>query len=477
MTKIYLKIFIGFWAINILTVIGQNIWVHWIAPNPESQFLARRETDPVDRYAIRGLNSTVEGLIHYRLGFIRGAVGNAPEWIFRRVYLVDEDGHELRDRDIIPPVATVLKELTATAPYFRINIDGQAYAGRYVLLPDGENIRIVSFSTPYQNRMVAWRFNFNNNWVLYLISILVSGSACFLFARHASRDIHVLQAATQEIAKGDLSVRLAPKFATRKDEMAELSRDFDNMTARLEKSMQEQKRLIKDVSHELRSPLARLQFALSVAQQRSQNQGVQQDLEKVRHAADYLNDIITTILSFPTSEKDTWELDDTLDIRTLLETLCDEFKNEATEKNVTIVFHPHVEEALVDTYSNTLMGVFENVLRNALHYTLANTTIEVELHTRGTQVEVAIADQGPGVAAEELADIFEPFYRTDEARDRSSGGYGLGLSIAQRTVKLHGGNIFAKNRPAGGLQVSVTLPGSQHSLSTNDLDPSHSAIN
>ena len=477
MSKIYLKIFVGFWAINILTVIGQNIYVHWVNPNPESEVLSRYESDPTDRFAVRGLNLTVDAVIHSRLKNLRDGVSQAPEWIFRRIFIVDEHGEDLRKREISPEIANILAQLSPSTPYYRINVGEQAYAARYVLLPDGENLRIVSFSTPTHGRMVSWRLNFLSSWRLYLISILVSGTACLIFARHMSRDIHTLQKATQDIAKGDLSVRVAPQFASRKDEIAELSRDFDNMTARLEKSMHEQKRLIKDVSHELRSPLARLQFALSIAQQRSVDDSVQVDLEKVRHAADYLNDIITTILSFPTNETETWELQDTLDIRTLLETLCEEFEQEANEKGVKIVFKSHIEEALVDTYSNTLIGVFENVLRNALHYTLANTTIEVDLSSADDQIAVAIADQGPGVAEEELADIFEPFYRTDEARDRSSGGYGLGLSIAQRTVFLHGGTVNANNRRGGGLQVTVTLPCSEHSIQQSGQEQAHPAYN
>ena len=451
-----------------MTVIGQNMYVHWVGPNYEAELLSRFETDPTDRFAVRGLHLTVEGLIHYRLNELREGLPQASEFVFRRVYIVDENGRDLRDREITQPIATVLRELTVTRPYYRINIDGQAYAGRYVLLPDGENLRIVSFSTPLHGRLVSWRRNFMSSWRLYLISVLVSGTACLIFARHMSRDIQSLQKATQDIAKGDLSVRVAPQFASRKDEIAELSRDFDNMTTRLEKSMQEQKRLIKDVSHELRSPLARLQFALSIAQRHNTSSDVKDDLEKVRHAADYLNDIITTILSFPTNETETWNLEDTLDVRILLETLCSEFTEEAREKQVAIVFNSETDEALADTYSNTLMGVFENIIRNALHYTLPNTRIDVDLSIRSNQIQVLVADQGPGVAENELADIFEPFYRTDEARDRSSGGYGLGLSIAQRTVSLHGGTITANNRRQGGLVVTVTLPISKHSIPGSD---------
>lgn len=475
MTKIYIKIFIGFWAINILTVLGHNAYVHWVNPDAQSRLLAQYEDSPYDRFAVRGLNNTIDALMHYNLSGLRRSIPQVEDWIFRQVYIVDELGNDLRGREITPIINEVLGMIGPGNPYYMTSERGQSYAARYILLPDGNGLKIVSFSTPTYGRYVQWRLYLRSNWVLYLISLLISGTACLFFARHMSRDFHALQQATKDIARGDLSVRVAPRFADRKDEIAELSRDFDNMTARLDKSMREQKRLIKDVSHELRSPLARLQFALGVAQQRS-NESAQAELEKARSAADYLNDIITTILSFPTNEAETWELDDVVDINPMLESLCQDLADQAHQKGVKITFNSSVPDALVATYSNTLIGVFENILGNALHYTHPNTTVAMSVAKEGQCYLIAVRDQGPGVKDEQLMDIFEPFYRTDEARDRASGGYGLGLSIAQRTVQLHGGTIRARNHPQGGLVVDVRLPvGDFDAFAHEDYVPAKSA--
>ncbi|MCW8193316.1 HAMP domain-containing protein [Proteobacteria bacterium 005FR1] len=475
MTKIYIKIFIGFWAINIMTVLGHNAYVHWVNPDAESRLLAQYEDSPYDRFAVRGLNKTIDTVMHYNLSGLRRSIPQVDEWIFRRVFIVDELGNDLRGREISPIISEILGMIGPNNPYYITSEQGQSYAARYILLPDGNGLRIVSFSTPFHGRYVQWRLYLRSNWVLYLISLLISGTACLIFARHMSRDFHALQQATKDIAKGDLSVRVAPRFADRKDEIAELSRDFDNMTARLDKSMREQKRLIKDVSHELRSPLARLQFALGIAQQRS-NESAQAELEKARNAADYLNDIITTILSFPTNDTEVWDLDDVVDINSMLESLCRDLTDQAEQKDVRITFDSSVPDALVATYSNTLVGVFENILGNALHYTHPNTTVAMSVQTEGDYYLIAVRDQGPGVKDEQLKDIFEPFYRTDEARDRASGGYGLGLSIAQRTVQLHGGTIMAHNHPQGGLVVEVRLPmGDFGSFAHEDYIPAKSA--
>jgi len=459
MTKTYLKIFIGFWLINIVTILLHNIWEHWFDLGPANE-LVQYDDNPYDQFAIRALNATISSTINWEIDAIRIGVGSAPEYIFGRVFIIDSNGKDLRNREIPEKIQEILSHLAPMTPFYKTSEEEQTYAGRYIILPDGNPIRIVSFSTPSYGRRVLWQLYFIRNWQFFLISILISGTVCFVFARHMSRDFRALRNATNDIAKGDLSVRLGPKLGNRKDEIAELGRDFDNMAARLEKSMHEQKRLIKDVSHELRSPLARIQVALGIAQQKTISPDVATQLDKVSNAADYLNDIITTILSFPTTEADSWELSDVIDIKMLVESISNDFTDEAQQKQVKIDFQSETDEALVATYGNTLIGVFENILRNALHYTYSNSTITVTIcKTPDHHCSITIADEGPGVPEKELTDIFEPFYRTDQARDRASGGYGLGLSIAQRTIELHKGTIIASNRKdKSGLSMAVTLP-------------------
>jgi two-component system sensor histidine kinase CpxA len=213
------------------------------------------------------------------------------------------------------------------------------------------------------------------------------------------------------------------------------------------------------VSHELRTPLARLQIALALARQRS-NGIVDHELNRIKQAADYLNDIITDILTLPVQGQDSWVLDDVLDLVSLMQTLMDDYQAEAYAKNVNIRFKCSLEEALVATHGNMLVGVFENTLRNALLYTPENSEICIALTETGDgeHYRVDIMDQGPGVPEDALEDIFQPFFRTDQARARESGGYGLGLAIAQRSVSLHRGRIWAENRPEGGLSLGILLP-------------------
>jgi signal transduction histidine kinase len=329
-------------------------------------------------------------------------------------------------------------------------------------LNDGNNIKLVTISDGLEegpDRDIIWELFINNIWPLLLVSILVSGSACFLLARHFTSSIKRLQETIQQVSAGDLSARVSKYFSGRKDEIALLGQDFDQMTARLEKAMLEQKRLIKDVSHELRTPLARLQFALALAQQRS-NGVVDAELDRIKHAADYLGNIITEILSLPVHHQQGWQLDDTLDLHGLLQSIREDYEQMASEKSIVVHYFSQCEEALVATHGNMLVGVFENILRNAIHYTPAQGTIDISLMRSADDsvYRVVIADSGTGVPEEFLSDIFQPFFRTDSARDRESGGHGLGLAIAHRSVTLHYGRIWAENRPEGGLKISVDIP-------------------
>ena len=455
MTRLSLKIFFTFWLITAVIIVGTNIVVHWFDITPEGKNPHSPNEEPAKRLLFQivgnALNrSTVEFTEDLR---------NMPRWSTRFIFVIDKNNEDLLQRPLPPGVMVLAPELTSEQPFGKIQDRNRKIYGRYITLIDGNSIRVITISSGNEDgpdRDIIWELFIDNIWPLLLVSILVSGSACFFLARYFTYSINTLQRATQQIAQGDLSVRIGEHFAGRKDEIAALGRDFDHMTERLDQAMQEQKRLIKDVSHELRTPLARLQFAVELAQKRS-NGLVDTELARIKQNADYLNNIITDILSLPVQGQK-FELDDVTDLVSLASTLIENYSIEASEKNVSIEFNCNLEEALVATHGNMLLGVFENILRNALAYTGDNTKIQIELLQIDNQFSVSITDQGPGVDITHLENIFKPFFRTDEARARETGGYGLGLAIAHRSVLLHGGKISAANNPERGLTVNVTLP-------------------
>jgi two-component system sensor histidine kinase CpxA len=461
MTRLYLKIFLTFWLITATIIVGTNVVVHWFDMTPDGSLQSSHLTHE-DEPAKRLLFQMAGSVINRNAADIRKDIRALPAWSSPFIFALDNNNQDVLNRLLPPGVLMLAEQLNAKHPYEKIQDRNRKLFGRYITLNDGDVIKLVTISDGLDegpDRDIIWELFINNIWPLLLVSILVSGSACFLLARHFTSSIKRLQETIQKVSKGDLSARVSKHFSGRKDEIASLGHNFDQMTARLEKAMLEQKRLIKDVSHELRTPLARLQFALALAQQRSHGT-VDNELEKIKQAADYLGNIITEILSLPVHEQQGWQLDDTLDLVALLNNIVENYEQMASEKAISVNFTSYYDEALVATHGNMLVGVFENILRNAIHYTPQSGNIDIRLTRKADEnaFVIVIADSGTGVPQALLNDIFQPFFRTDSARDRESGGHGLGLAIAHRSVTLHYGKIWAENKASGGLKITVEIP-------------------
>lgn len=461
MTRLYLKIFLTFWLITATIIVGTNVVVHWFDMTPDGNLQnahLKHDEEPAKRLLFQMAGS----IINRNAADIRKDIRALPAWSSPFIFALDENNQDVLNRLLPPGVLFMAEQLNSKHPYEKIQDRNRKLFGRYITLNDGDVIKLITISDGLDegpDRDIIWEMFINNIWPLLLVSILVSGSACFLLARHFTSSIKRLQETIQQVSRGDLSARVSKHFSGRKDEIASLGHDFDHMTARLEKAMLEQKRLIKDVSHELRTPLARLQFALALAQQRSHGT-VDNELDKIKQAADYLGNIISEILSLPVHDQHGWQLDDTLDLVALLTNITENYEQMASDKSISINFVSHYDEALVATHGNMLVGVFENILRNAIHYTPAAGSIDIKLARKADEntFSIVISDSGSGVPPAALNDIFQPFFRTDSARDRESGGHGLGLAIAHRSVTLHYGKIWAENKPEGGLKITVEIP-------------------
>jgi two-component system sensor histidine kinase CpxA len=230
-----------------------------------------------------------------------------------------------------------------------------------------------------------------------------------------------------------------------------------------------QSRLLKDVSHELRSPLARLSVALGLARQRSTPE-IENSLNRIELEADRLNQLIQRLLTISRLESGTDGLrKSTLSLRELVEQVARDAEYENPGRGCRVTTNPEsaTDEFLVDGDPDLLRSAVENVVRNATRYTGEGTMVEVRLERQhaansalksGEEIVVCVRDSGPGVPNEALAKIFEPFYRIDDARNRQTGGAGLGLSIADRAIRLHGGQLRASNRKEGGLEVEIRIP-------------------
>ncbi len=295
--------------------------------------------------------------------------------------------------------------------------------------------------------------------------LLTAGLVCYGLARYLAAPVETLRAGVRRLASGDLSARVSESVGARRDEIADLSHDFDRMAERIESLVMSQRRLLGDISHELRSPLARLSVALGLARRRAGDEapGVASALDRIEREAERLNELIGQLLTLTRLETDEDELHKTpIDLQKLVrQVVADaDFEAHARNRRVHIIAD---EECSLTGNAELLRSAIENVIRNGVRYTAENTTVEVSLRCASmgddfSSVVISVRDYGKGVPDEALADIFRPFYRITDARERQTGGTGLGLAIAERAVRLHGGTIKAANASEGGLVVEIKFP-------------------
>jgi len=294
-------------------------------------------------------------------------------------------------------------------------------------------------------------------WIL--IAVVSSGLVCYPLARYMTRPVVKLRAAAQKLAAGDLSARAGTSESRRKDEIAELVRDFDSMAGRLQAMVKAQSRLWSDISHELRSPLARMSVALELARQRS-GPGVSGALERITLESERLNELIGRLLTIAKLDSGDDKIEKTtVHLEELISEVVIDAEFEAQSRQCHVKFAAREDFALLGS-ATLLRSAIENVVRNAVRYTKEGTNVEISLmdDDRANSALLAIEDSGPGVPPDAVDKIFRPFYRIDDARGRQTGGVGLGLAITERSVLLHGGTVRALNRPEGGLRVEIRLP-------------------
>lgn len=298
--------------------------------------------------------------------------------------------------------------------------------------------------------------------VIRLLAVtLAAGTLCYWLSRYLTKPIINLRSVVHQLASGDLTARVGSSIGNRKDEIADLGKDFDLMAERLCSLIDSQKRLISDVSHELRSPLARLNVALTLARKRAGEKAISA-LDRIELESERLNILIEQLLTLARLESNK-EVIETKAIKLdqlVQDVVADaDFEAQSTQRSVVI---SSMEKISLVANEELLRRAIENVLRNAIRYTPVDTEVEVSLTQEkfiGTAYAVIrVRDHGEGVPEKALKELFRPFYRIADARDRQSGGAGLGLAIVEKAIKAHKGEVSASNTIDGGLLVEIRLP-------------------
>jgi two-component system OmpR family sensor kinase len=289
--------------------------------------------------------------------------------------------------------------------------------------------------------------------MMLVIAAVASLAVSALLAWYLTRPIRALRWAFDAAASGRLETRVGPRIGRRRDEIADLGRDFDRMAAQLQALMSAQRRLLHDVSHELRSPLARLAAAIGLARQDPSR--LDASLERIEREATRVDELVGEVLTLARLESGAGKsLSQSVDLADLVASIGEDarFEAEASGRRVRLEIP---DRLIVSGNPELLHRAVENVVRNAVKYTAEGSEVLVRLEASKDCALLRVSDRGPGIPEAELARIFEPFYRIGADGEK---GFGLGLAIAQLAVQAHGGTIGAQNLPGGGLRVEISLP-------------------
>ena len=365
--------------------------------------------------------------------------------------VLDENGNELLGRSPPPNV----RKLLQTEPFRRSqrpwNVRPQQLTTE-MFGPDGREYRLIFARAPVTLLgVLLWP---GTQVAVLTIALIASAVMSALLARYLAVPIMRIQKAARALAAGKLDTRVGPPFNERRDEAGRLARDFDTMAERLQWLVMNKEALLRDVSHEFRSPLARISVALALAQ-RHAGDAAQGDLARIERETERLNELVGQVMTLTRLRTETEPKRVPVQLADIVAEIVDDARFEHPDAEIR--FESAAVPAVLGDRAG-LTSAIENVIRNAVAHGGLEKPVEIRVDGDTKEVRVTVRDHGPGVPAEDTQRIFEPFYRVDPSRDHQTDGQGIGLAITARVMELHGGKASARNRPDGGLEVELTVP-------------------
>lgn len=454
MRSLFARIFLSFWltmALIIVVSMGVASTVVWNRTVELQRIdineLAQAGEQRLHAQGLPGLDNWTKEITRQYPGldvFVVRADGEQalqrppmPEWLKRRVRAMQ------RDRLLEGPV----RRRTEDSDPFRSapQITGPKGEVYTLFFPPVRDVKLAVLGSPIFQL------------IMLLLSLAISGGICWYLARSVTRPVRRLQESARALADGNLDARVGAEFASRHDELSVLAQDFDQMADRLRGLIDSKEVLLRDVSHELRTPLARMRLALGLARREGAN--LEREHDRIEREAERLDELIGKILNLARLNATQQKLpSDEFDYAALIADLAEDARLEAVAQGKQVNF---TYQGVLFLHGNEplLRSAIENVVRNAVRYTAVGTAVELSLARQGGTATLMVRDHGPGVPEAELSRLFEPFYRvTQQARERDTGGYGLGLAITARVIAAHHGSIHACNAHDGGLQITLTVP-------------------
>jgi len=450
MKSLFLKIFLSFWLVVALLVVMAILITVAMRPTRQISAIEAQQSkilsEAISAYQVGGVNRLRDFLHSIRDAQHIRAV------LFR-------DGESLLGRSVPPWFTEVAKGERHTTDTLVGRLNPRFQMLRVSTTgTDGHTYMLVTELPPGQGAL------FGPNGVPGLgifVAVLTSGLVCYFLAQFLTSPVIRLRKATQKLASEDLSARVGASSSQNGDEISQLLRDFDLMAEQIEKLVNAQSRLLKDISHELRSPLARLSVALELARQRTGPE-CQSVLDRISLESNRMNELIGSLTTIARLESGAGSIrKQPVELQDLVQEVARDAAFEAQARNIQVECEI-LDELPIAGDPALLRSAIENVVRNATRYTRPGTAIAIRAEKRNSanldEAYVQVSDSGPGVPEVELEKIFQPFYRIDDARERSTGGVGLGLAITDQAIRLHGGSVRASNLPEGGLLVEMHIP-------------------
>jgi two-component system, OmpR family, sensor kinase len=448
MGRLFWKFFLSYWAALLVGVLGAETaaWLYRLADQEPAPPL---EAGPRAAVIVGAAAATLR---HGGLPALRELLGHEQKNGDGSVFVVDRAGRDVLGRPVPSQALNHALRLLAA--------QDDAEEARRVRRADGDTYLVF---IPATTSSAPNRLPFRRGPPSPLVPLATGTLASLVFgallAWYVARPVRHLREAFASLARGQLETRVGDRIGRRRDEVADLGRDFDRMAQQLQSLMAAQCSLLHDVSHELRSPLARLQAAIGLARQDRERH--QSSLARIEREAERLEELVQQVLTLSRLEArvGTASLEpvEATDLMDLVASIAADahFEARAADKSVTFSGDG---KAVAAVRAELLHRAIENVVRNAVKYTQVGTTVAVTAgrSPAGDAFRVRVVDHGPGVADTELEAIFEPFYRS--LVDQPDTGFGLGLAIARRAVESHGGRVRAENRQGGGLRVEIDVP-------------------
>ena len=361
------------------------------------------------------------------------------------VYVVDEDGHDLLDREISQKNIKIARQKAAepnTSSSARIvtNDLGEEYLF-FVINPDQAE------PPPLETQ---------KKWVGTFAFILSGLAMAYYLARYLEKPISVLHNGFGRLAAGHLDTRIKKNMGRRKDEISLLANDFDHMAEKLQGLVESQQHLLHHVSHEMRSPLARLQAIVDLARQ--QPEQAAKNLARIEAELDRMEKLVSELLTLARLESKSADIpEEMLNLNKILEQLVEECAELAQKNQQHILLTLPDTNILIQGNEALLYRAFDNIIRNACNYSGNDTQIQITLTCNKQNIQLDIQDSGKGINEEELPYLFEPFYRG--STNQHIKGTGLGLAITKQIIQRHHGVIAASNIAPHGFNISITFAG------------------